>query len=96
MSKITPLPKGVKQTNAGQSCDMLDGPCSCGAWHKNKSMPIEEKIRHLINKIRTDLDILDLVLSIYIGENQIARGDVFSHKEVLAKIKRKYGKRLAK
>lgn len=28
-----PLPPGEVRTNAGQYCDMLKGPCACGAWH---------------------------------------------------------------
>ena len=27
------LPEGVRRSNGGQSCDMLIGPCSCGATH---------------------------------------------------------------
>lgn len=32
---IIPMPFNIKQYNAsGSSCDALEGPCSCGAWHK--------------------------------------------------------------
>ena len=27
--------------NGGQKCDVFEGPCSCGAWHKNKEMAIQ-------------------------------------------------------
>ncbi len=30
---LIPLPDGVKLTNGGEECDMLVGPCSCGAGH---------------------------------------------------------------
>ena len=33
-----PLPKDSTQTNGGQKCDMLVGPCACGAWHKSASL----------------------------------------------------------
>jgi len=23
--------------NGGQKCDVTDGPCSCGAWHRKES-----------------------------------------------------------
>jgi hypothetical protein len=25
--------------NGGQRCDMLDGPCACGAWHHLEDIP---------------------------------------------------------
>lgn len=33
-ARFKPLPPDVVKTNGGQRCDMWDGPCSCGAWHK--------------------------------------------------------------
>lgn len=26
--------EGLYGFNGGRGCDVLDGPCSCGAWHK--------------------------------------------------------------
>ena len=34
MSDFVPLPPGVYRDNAGQQCDMLIGPCACGATHE--------------------------------------------------------------
>jgi hypothetical protein len=31
-----------KHENAGQTCDMLNGPCSCGAWHDEKDRPQQQ------------------------------------------------------
>ena len=33
--KLRPMPAGLEQYNGGYSepCDMLVGPCCCGAWH---------------------------------------------------------------
>lgn len=33
-SAIVPLPEGVRYENGGIECDVLYGPCACGAWHK--------------------------------------------------------------
>ena len=33
MSASQRLPDGVRRSNGGQPCDMLVGPCSCGATH---------------------------------------------------------------
>lgn len=33
------MPKGLDFRNGGQSCDMLAGPCACGAWHKLEDLP---------------------------------------------------------
>jgi len=33
VTKSQRLPDGVRRTNGGQTCDMLIGPCSCGATH---------------------------------------------------------------
>ena len=33
MTAPRPLPEGVRRTNGGQRCDMMIGPCSCGATH---------------------------------------------------------------
>jgi hypothetical protein len=41
-SEIIPLPPGEHRSNAGQECDMLRGPCSCGAWHDGTE-PTEKK-----------------------------------------------------
>ena len=30
---IIPLPPNVYRENGGVRCDMLKGPCACGAWH---------------------------------------------------------------
>ncbi len=27
------MPEGITYYNGGESCDMIIGPCSCGAWH---------------------------------------------------------------
>lgn len=29
-----PIPDGTRYYNGGVQCDMLVGPCACGAWHK--------------------------------------------------------------
>jgi hypothetical protein len=36
MNKVTPLKPEDARYNGGQRCDMLSGPCSCGAWHDPK------------------------------------------------------------
>ena len=33
MSEFVALPSTVEWKNAGQACDMLVGPCACGAFH---------------------------------------------------------------
>ena len=34
--KLTGWPEGFEQSNAcNDPCDMWDGPCACGAWHKD-------------------------------------------------------------
>lgn len=30
---MIPLPYNVLLHNAGERCDMAEGPCACGAWH---------------------------------------------------------------
>lgn len=35
---ICGLPQGIILRNGGSRCDLLFGPCSCGAWHKIKDM----------------------------------------------------------
>lgn len=31
---VIPMPEGrVRYNGSGTPCDMLKGPCSCGAWH---------------------------------------------------------------
>ena len=34
---MKPLLEGMIRFNAGQQCDMVEGPCSCGAWHQEAS-----------------------------------------------------------
>ena len=34
-------------TNGGTKCDVIDGPCSCGAWHKK-----EDKIKKVTESIK--------------------------------------------
>ncbi len=41
---------GAVGYNGGTACDVLDGPCSCGAWHKleedrNGLTPLGKKMR---------------------------------------------------
>ncbi len=31
-----PMPLDRVRFNGGQRCDMLVGPCACGAWHKSE------------------------------------------------------------
>jgi len=31
--KIASIPDGMVLYNDGEKCDLLLGPCSCGAWH---------------------------------------------------------------
>ena len=38
MDKAAPLKPEDVRYNGGQRCDMLSGPCSCGAWH-DPNMP---------------------------------------------------------
>lgn len=34
---LIPMPKGIKYYNGcNEPCDMAQGPCCCGAWHKWK------------------------------------------------------------
>ena len=101
-NKITLLPKDTKQTNAGQACDMLDGPCSCGAWHKSdnpsNAVNLENKLCQMFKKVLKDLDTLWFMFSIYVGERQIASGDVVTHKELVRRfkhLKEKHDKRMA-
>jgi len=101
-ASVIPLPKGTKQTNAGQVCDMLDGPCSCGAWHKSSNQSnsenLETKLCQMFKKVLKDLDTLWFMFSIYIGENQIARGDIVTHKKLVRRLKflkDKHAKRMA-
>ncbi len=36
------MPKDIKARNASSDfCDMAEGPCSCGAWHKMSDWPME-------------------------------------------------------
>lgn len=46
----TPMPSHMERYNGVQPCDMLIGPCSCGAWH-NK----QEKARVKITKAEFDI-----------------------------------------
>lgn len=41
---MIPLPENAHRTNAGQRCDMADGPCACGAWHFAVTPTFERKI----------------------------------------------------
>lgn len=34
-----PMPDGLEFRNGGQLCDMLNGPCACGAWHHVEDLP---------------------------------------------------------
>ncbi len=37
--KLIPMPNGIIIFNNGESCDMAEGPCSCGAWHRLSDWP---------------------------------------------------------
>lgn len=38
--KFKPMPKGVLIYNGShEPCDMLIGPCCCGAWHDGSQIP---------------------------------------------------------
>lgn len=40
---MVPMPEGrVRYNGSGTPCDMLKGPCSCGAWHTGDE-PTEAK-----------------------------------------------------
>lgn len=43
------MPKGLDFRNGGQSCDMLAGPCACGAWHK-----LEDLAFRVFNQLKTE------------------------------------------
>ncbi len=36
--KVSPANTESVKSNGGVKCDMIDGPCSCGAWHTTKSV----------------------------------------------------------
>jgi len=39
MEPITALPSGLRLFNGGQECDLLSGPCACGATHNPQELP---------------------------------------------------------
>lgn len=41
-SDFIPMPFNLEMRNGGKKCDMLQGPCACGAWHK---------LEHLLGRI---------------------------------------------
>lgn len=45
-SSFVPYPAHLppRYNGSGQPCDMLVGPCSCGAWHDN-SAPVSQPVR---------------------------------------------------
>jgi hypothetical protein len=59
---------------------------------------LEDKLCQRFKKVIKDIDTLWFMFSIYVGECQIERGDVFTHEEVFKRLcKRiKNGKRVAK
>lgn len=40
---LASIPKGMVLKNGGARCDMLLGPCSCGAWHGIKTWAINNQ-----------------------------------------------------
>jgi len=36
---VIPMPSGLDFRNGGQTCDTLQGPCACGAWHPLRDLP---------------------------------------------------------
>lgn len=64
---LIPMPEGIDQFNASnERCDMLQGPCSCGATHSiaewfNKLAALEKELLskskelHKVGRVRDDL-----------------------------------------
>ena len=49
-NNIIPMPDSIDIHNAShERCDMAQGPCACGAWHKLEKWP--EDIRNEIKEI---------------------------------------------
>lgn len=46
LAPMVGMPNGIIMQNGGVRCDMLFGPCSCGAWHgiRDKSANDSEDI----------------------------------------------------
>jgi len=54
LSKMAEL-EGRFGYNGGQGCDVLDGPCACGAWHKMDWEKCQDKVGKFYNSLVKEL-----------------------------------------
>lgn len=64
---MTPMPAHLYRCNAGVACDMLIGPCACGATHSEKDVVFFKTLRPNLNTL------FDELINIVIGENASER-----------------------